>query len=131
MLGTFLGEGGEGTFFLGVCHGTRPNEHNTQAVDDTHKSRSVDQSVWTCVIRYCSPSLRAQNKCVYGTSVCMHSQHGSRAVNLVVSREFDGAVRAPGTRWSQACQEKTWWQVCCRDRSSDRARVLETNMHGG
>ena len=27
------------------CHGTRPNEHNTWAVDDMHKSRSVDQSV--------------------------------------------------------------------------------------
>ena len=36
-------------FSFSLCfslyHGTRPNEHNTRAVDDMHKSRSVDQSV--------------------------------------------------------------------------------------
>ena len=46
-----------------------------------------------------------EEKCVCGTSVCMHSQHGSGdlivasrktgPVNLVVLRESGGAVRAP------------------------------------
>ena len=97
-----------------------PNEHNTWTVDDTHKSRSVDQSVSLpsfvehavrarsvdmrhTILQPLSPS--AKEVCVYGTSVCMHSQHGSGAVsvasrktgtvNLVVSRESGGAVRAP------------------------------------
>ena len=37
-------------FIHASCHGTRPNEHN-RAVDDMHKSRSVDQSVFLPLFR--------------------------------------------------------------------------------
>ena len=62
------------------------------------------------------PSLRAQNRCVYGTFVCMHSQHGCGAVivasrktgtvNLVVSRESGGAVRGPGNAGDKRVKRK-------------------------
>ena len=68
-------------------------------------STQSERAVWRCVIRSCSLSLRAHNKCVYGTSVCVHSHDGSGAVivssrkigfvNFGVSRESGGAVRAP------------------------------------
>ena len=102
----------------GNCHSTRPNELNTRAVDDTHISRSV------CVIRFCNSSLRVQNKCVYGKSVCVHSQHGSGAVivasrttgtvNLVVSRKSGGAVRAP---------ENAGDKTLCRSAAAVAARI--------
>ena len=53
---------------------------------------------------------------MYGTSVCMHSQHGcgavivaprkTGAVNLVVSRESGGAVRAPGNAGDKRVKRK-------------------------
>ena len=53
---------------------------------------------------------------MYGTSVCMHSQHGSGAligispktgfVNFGVSRESGGAVRAPGNAGDKRVKRK-------------------------
>ena len=100
------------TNMLSLSHGTRPSEHNTSAVDHTHKPRSVDQSVsipsfvntqperaWTCVIRSCSPSLRAQNKCVYGTSDCCFTEDLNR-------EPCGGAVRAPGNAGDKRVKRK-------------------------
>ena len=57
-----------------------------------------------------------KNKCVYDTSVCMHSQHGSGAlivssrktgfVNFCVSRKSGGAVRAPGNAGDKRVKRK-------------------------
>ena len=74
------------------CHGNRPNEHNTWAVVDMQKIRSVDQSVslppfvstqseraraW--VTQSCCPSFRGQNKCVCKARPdCMHSHQESK-----------------------------------------------------
>ena len=66
------------------------------------------------ILQPLSPS--AKQVCVYGTSVCMHSQHGSGAVivssrktgfvNFGVSRESGGAVRAPGNAGDKRVKRK-------------------------
>ena len=48
----------------------------------------------------------AQKKCMYGAPHHVHSQHGSGAVNLVVSRKSGGPVRAPGNAGDKRVKRK-------------------------
>ena len=45
-------------------------------------------------------------ECMYGASQHVHSQHGSGAVNLVVSRKPGGAVKAPGNAGEKRVKRK-------------------------
>ena len=107
------------------------------------KCRSVCQSfffflstqserAWAWVIRSFSPSLRAQNKCVCGTSVCMHSQQTCKWNDSAIlsksqtkrhNNSFKYLLRASTTitskkkKWNpwENCQmyaPKLLWNVC-------------------
>ena len=71
-------------------------------------------------------------ECMYGASHHVHSQHGSGAVNLVVSRRSGGAVRAPSNAGDKRVKRKHGWSSAVAVAARiERGYLKRTRTAGG